>query len=71
MKPSAKSTDPCSPETFAHPQLSVEAVIQIHDFVHYALDLFEVHYGTQIDGFYETLFEQSQDIELDLGDSSF
>ena len=53
------------------PQLSVEAVIQIHDFVHYALDLFEVHYGTQIDGFYETLFEQSQDIELDLGDSSF
>jgi len=71
MKPSAKSTDRYNPATLAHPQLSVEAVIQIHDFVHYALDLFEVHYGTQIDGFYETLFEQSQDIELDLGDSSF
>ena len=69
MKSSSKSTDPYSPETFAHPQLSVEAVIQIHDFVHYALDLFEAHYGTQIDGFYQTLFDESQDIELDLGDS--
>ena len=55
----------------AQGELSVEAVIQIHDFVHYALDLFEAHYGTQIDGFYETLLDESHDIELDLGDSPF
>jgi hypothetical protein len=53
------------------PRLSDEAVIQIQDFLHFALDAFEDHYGEQIDNFYQALHEQSYDPALDLGDSPF
>ena len=35
------------------PQLSDEAVVQIHDFIGHFLDLFEARYGDQIHRFYE------------------
>jgi hypothetical protein len=37
------------------PRLSDDAVVQIHDFLHHVLDLFEARYGDQIDLFYESL----------------
>jgi len=37
------------------PRLSDDAVIQIHDFIHHVLDLFEARYGDQIHRFYEDL----------------
>ncbi len=53
------------------PRLSDEAVIEIQDLLHQALDLFEEHYGDQIDHFYQSLHEQAHDPALDLGDSPF
>lgn len=53
------------------PRLSDQTVIQIQDFLHHALDLFEDHYGQQIECFYKSLFDESQGAELDLGDSPF
>ncbi len=53
------------------PRLSDDAVIQIHDFIHHAMDLFESCYGDQIDRFYQSLYDQWPDSELDLGDSPF
>jgi hypothetical protein len=47
------------------PILSDEVVIQIHDFLNLALEIFEDHYGEQIQKFYEPLYEDSP--ELDLG----
>lgn len=35
------------------PALDDEAAVQIHDFLFDILDLFEAHYGHQIDRFYE------------------
>jgi hypothetical protein len=37
------------------PRLDDDAVIQIHDFIHQVLDLFEARYGHQIRRFYEDL----------------
>ena len=37
------------------PRLSDDAVVQIHDFIHHVLDLFETRYGDQIHRFYEDL----------------
>ena len=37
------------------PRLSDDAVIQIHDFIHHVLDLFEARYGDQIHRFYADL----------------
>ena len=34
-------------------QLSDDAVVQIHDFIHHALDLFEARYGDQIHRYYD------------------
>ena len=34
------------------PRLSDDAVIQIHDFIHHFLDLFEARYGDQIHRYY-------------------
>ena len=48
------------------PILSDEAVIQIQDFLHLALDIFEDHYGQQIERFYQSIWQDSP--ELDLGD---
>lgn len=35
------------------PRLSDDAVVQIHDFIEYFLDLFEARYGDQIRRYYE------------------
>jgi hypothetical protein len=37
------------------PRLSDEAVVQIQDFIHHFLDLFEARYGDQIHRFYADL----------------
>lgn len=37
------------------PRLSDDAVVQIHDFIHHVLDLFEARYGDQIHRFYADL----------------
>lgn len=44
--------------TISMPRLDDEAVIQIHDFIHQVLDLFEARYGDQIRRFYEDLSGQ-------------
>jgi hypothetical protein len=41
------------------PRLSDDAVIQIHDFIHHFLDLFEARYGDQIHRFYQDLCADS------------
>ena len=41
------------------PRLSDDAVVQIHDFIHHVLDLFEARYGDQIHRFYEDLCSDS------------
>ena len=41
------------------PQLSDDAVVQIHDFIHHFLDLFEARYGDQIHRCYDELSEHS------------
>jgi hypothetical protein len=71
MKLPFESTNHHKPVAFELPRLSDEAVIQIQDFLHHALDLFEDHYGQQIDHFYQSLYDASRDAELDLGDSPF
>lgn len=71
MKPPFTSTLRRSHVVLTMPRLSDEAVIQIQDFLHQALDLFEDHYGEQIENFYQALHEQSHDPALDLGDSPF
>ncbi len=43
------------PNTISMPRLDDDAVIQIHDFIHQVLDLFEARYGHQIRRFYEDL----------------
>ena len=54
------------PKLIAMPTLSDEAVIQIQDFLHLALDVFEDHYAQQIDRFYQSIWQESP--ELDLGE---
>lgn len=49
------------------PRLGDEAVIELHDFIHHLLDRFEACYGQQIDRFYQSLYEDSKDDALDLG----
>jgi hypothetical protein len=48
------------------PILSDEAVIEIQDLLHLALDRFEDHYSQQIERFYQSIWQDSP--ELDLGD---
>jgi len=71
MKPPFASTLGRTQVVLRMPTLSDEAVIQIQDFLHLALDLFEDHYAQQIENFYQALHEQSYDAALDLGDSPF
>jgi len=71
MKPSIEPTHRHNSVALEMPRLSDEAVIQIQDFLHHALDLFEDHYGQQIESFYQGLYDQTSDAELDLGDSPF
>jgi hypothetical protein len=44
-----------TPEALSLPRLSDDAVVQIHDFIHHILDLFEARYGDQIHRFYQDL----------------
>jgi hypothetical protein len=50
------------------PILSDEAIIQIQEFLHLALDMFEDHYSQQIERFYQSIWQDTP--ELDLGDST-
>ena len=68
MKPPSTSPLRRSQVVLTMPSLSDEAVIQIQDFLHFALDAFEDHYAEQIENFYQALHEQSSDPALDLGD---
>ena len=45
------------------PTLSDEALVQIQDFLHLALDVFEDHYGQQLDLFYHSLWQESHEFE--------
>lgn len=56
-------------KTLEMPRLSDEAVIQIQDFLHLALDIFEDHYADQIERFYRSIWQDSP--ELDLKDLPF
>ena len=51
----------------APPQLSDDAVVQIHDFIHYVLDLFEARYGDQIHRYYA---DRSQHNMIERGTST-
>ncbi len=50
------------------PILSDEAVIEIQDFLHLALDMFEEQYSQQLEAFHQSIWQDSP--ELDLGDFS-
>ena len=45
------------------PALSDKALIQIQDFLHLALDVFEDHYGQQLDLFYHSLWQEAHEFE--------
>ena len=45
------------------PVLSDEALVQIQDFLHLALDVFEDHYGQQLDLFYHSLWQEEHEFE--------
>ena len=56
------------------PRLSDDAVVQIHDFIHHVMDLFEARYGDQIHRFYEDLCGDTlidSDSALNLDDPPF
>jgi hypothetical protein len=55
MTPHATSGSNALPTTISMPSLDDDAVIQIHDFIHQVLDLFEARYGEQIRRFYADL----------------
>jgi hypothetical protein len=45
------------------PTLSDESLIQIQDFLHLALDVFEDHYGQQLNLFYHSLWQEAHEFE--------
>lgn len=45
--------------------MSDEALIQIQDFLHLALDVFEDHYGQQLDLFYHSLWQEAHEFETE------
>ena len=55
MTPHTTPSSQSLPSTISMPRLDDDAVIQIHDFIHQVLDLFEARYGDQIRRFYEDL----------------
>ena len=64
-----RSEDRRDKRTFADipmPRLSDDAAVQIHDFIHHILDLFEARYGDQIHRFYADLCD---DCFIDSGSS--
>ena len=52
------------PQALSVPRLGDQAVVQIHDFLHHLLDLFEAHYGDQLRRFYEDLHDPCFDDDL-------
>jgi hypothetical protein len=50
------------------PDLHIETILQIQDFLHLALDVLEDHYSEQLEAFYQPMWDDSP--ELDLGDFS-
>jgi hypothetical protein len=73
--PERLAADHLDPAIIAWPRLSDDAVIQIHDFIHHALDVFEARYGDQIHRFYQDLSSSDDFLEsganLDLFDPPF
>jgi hypothetical protein len=55
MKPHTPATCNSMHSWVSMPRLDDDAVIQIHDFIHQVLDIFEARYGDQIRRFYEDL----------------
>ena len=55
------------PDSIPMPRLSDDAVVQIHDFIHHVLDLFEARYGDQIHRFYADLCEDDRLVDPDSG----
>ena len=45
------------------PTLSDEALVQIQDFLHLVLDVFEDHYGQQLDLYYPSLWQEAHEFE--------
>ena len=58
MTPDTTPTSDPSFSTISLPRLDDDTVIQIHDFLHQVLDLFEARYGDQIRRFYSRLCSQ-------------
>ena len=74
MKRPSKRSSPTAGAAIPMPRLSDDAVIQIHDFIHHVLDLFETRYGDQIHRFYEDLCSDCRsesDCNLTLDDPPF
>ena len=72
--PARLAADHLDPAAIPLPRLSDDAVVQIHDFIHHVLDLFEARYGDQIHRFYEDLcgtYSCGSDDNLDLSDPPF
>ena len=72
--PDPLATNPFIPNSIPMPRLSDDAVVQIHDFIHHVLDLFEARYGDQIHRFYADLCGDSpidSDSGLNLDDPPF
>lgn len=61
MNPNPKTSDPdtLTISELPMPRLSDDAVVQIHDFIHHVLDLFEARYEDQIHRFYDGLCSDS------------
>lgn len=60
-----RKSKPTSPgrKKIVLPTLSDESLIQIQDFLHLALDVFEDHYGQQLDLFYHSLWQEAHEFE--------
>lgn len=72
--PDSVGPDTLTASNIPMPRLSDDAVVQIHDFIHHVLDLFEARYGDQIHRFYADLCGDSlidSDCGLNLDDPPF
>jgi hypothetical protein len=54
-------SDPCHKVAIALPTLADEAVVEVLDFLHEFINLFESHYYTQIDRYYDQRSYQDLD----------
>jgi len=67
-KPETTDPDLLTLSELPMPPLSDDAVVQIQDFLHHVLDLFEARYGDQIHRFYEGLRQDGLLFESDSAD---